>query len=217
MTPARVFQWAARPWWGYPLFSFFFPLIFYKLQQAGQRAPRTTTFLLWNAFNSLPVSTLCISGWQGCFISRDSFVPTYWCQMEEVWIPPLVPLAPTSHEEERRKKSVSSAEGAEWNNAFFFSSDQRSFSLSYVTWYRTEPVQLPNFRKQDLYADYCPGVACWVHFYVLPIFFSCPSLALSNYSSFLSECSCCVTQVQSPITVLVCLSKQDASLCFCPT
>lgn len=100
----------------------FFPLIFYKLQRAGQWTPRTTTFLLWNAFISLPISTLCISSWQGCFISRDSFVPTYWCQMEEVWIPPLVPLAPTSHEEEGRKKSVSSAEGAEWNNASFFSS-----------------------------------------------------------------------------------------------
>lgn len=54
---------------------FIFRLIFFKLHWAGQRAPWNITFLLWNAFNSLPISTLCISGWQGALLAGIPVCP----------------------------------------------------------------------------------------------------------------------------------------------
>lgn len=58
-APAQVYAWAALLWWGYPPLSFF-RWFFFTLHWAGQRAPRNITFSLWNAFNSLPVSTALV-------------------------------------------------------------------------------------------------------------------------------------------------------------
>lgn len=130
-TPACVLPQLCLTWMGLsppPIFYFFFDWFYFKLQWAGQRAPRNITFLLWNAFNSLPISTVCISGWQGSSLSQIPVCPPIGARCKEPGYildsPRLRGPHHVTEEEERRSRE----------QCPLFSPSSRSVSsVSYVT------------------------------------------------------------------------------------
>lgn len=189
---------------------FIFQLIFFKLHSAGQRAPQNITFLLRNSFNSLPITTLCISGWQGALLAGIPACPPIGASFREsrylLHSPPL--LRPASHGEERscREQCPLSSPLLRFKRL--------QFELCNLIRCRTRPVTQPQEG-----GTYTQTIVQTVHAETTPTCSHFPLLPHLRYyfqpsSLFLCVPAVCLLSQGWSLIVLLSMSKQDTLYCW---